>query len=80
MQVGVKAIREGVSLPEYGTERSACADLRASFDESGSLVILDENNDPSFLQGFLGVVRPWLPGFIKKTANSIVVQIGRAHV
>lgn len=30
MKVGVKAIRKGVSLPEYGTEKSACADLRAN--------------------------------------------------
>lgn len=30
MKVGVKAIREGVRLPEYGTEKSACADLRAN--------------------------------------------------
>lgn len=30
MQVGVKVIREGAVLPQYGTERSACADIRAN--------------------------------------------------
>jgi dUTP pyrophosphatase len=35
MKVGVKAIREGVQLPTYGTERSACADIRANIYSSG---------------------------------------------
>lgn len=35
MNVGVKAIREGVQLPNYGTERSSCADIRANIYSSG---------------------------------------------
>jgi dUTP pyrophosphatase len=73
MQVGVKAIRDGVKLPEYGTERSACADLRASLGDPGSVKVLDENNDASLLQGFLGLVRPWLPGLVKKHADDLIV-------
>jgi len=34
MQVGVKVIREGAVLPQYGTERSACADIRANIYSS----------------------------------------------
>lgn len=30
MQVGVKKLRKEALLPEYGTERSACADIRAN--------------------------------------------------
>lgn len=47
MQVGIKKIRETAILPEYGTERSACADLRACLDAPGSVKMLTaENKDP----------------------------------
>lgn len=44
MKVGVKAICDGVKLPEYGTERSACADLRACLDDPNSVKILAADN------------------------------------
>lgn len=37
MQVGVKRIRKTAVLPEYGTERSACADIRANISDSDLL-------------------------------------------
>src|SRR5438128_4676356 len=44
MQVGVKANRKGGVVPEYGTERSACADLRGSLDYPESVKILEATN------------------------------------
>lgn len=34
MQVGVKQLHKEARLPEYGTEKSACADIRASIKTS----------------------------------------------
>jgi len=48
MQVGVKAIREGVKLPEYGTERSACADLRANIYSSDVRRMPEWNPVPAY--------------------------------
>ena len=45
MQVGIKKIRETAILPEYGTERSACADLRACFDYPSLIQMLTANNE-----------------------------------
>lgn len=45
MQVGVKALREDVRLPEYGTVRSACADLRAHFQGVEVSRLSDMNQD-----------------------------------
>lgn len=39
MHVGVKVIREGATAPTYGTELSACADIRASL--SGTIKAID---------------------------------------
>lgn len=45
MQVGIKKIRETAILPEYGTERSACADLRACFEDTFSVQMLTGSNE-----------------------------------
>lgn len=45
MQVGIKRIRETAILPEYGTERSACADLRACFDDPSAVKMLTAHNE-----------------------------------
>ncbi len=45
MQVGIKKIRETAILPEYGTERSACADLRACFGDISDVKMLTSHNE-----------------------------------
>jgi dUTP pyrophosphatase len=70
MQVGIKKIRETAILPEYGTERSACADLRACFDDPGSVKMLTAHNED-----------PVTPGLVQFNSKFILVEPqGRALV
>lgn len=49
MHVGVKVVRKGATAPTYGTELSACADIRASL--SGEIKVLDLENKPVQVPG-----------------------------
>lgn len=70
MQVGIKRIRETAILPEYGTERSACADLRACFDDPESVKMLTAHNET-----------PVTPGLVESNRKVIWVEPeGRALV
>lgn len=70
MQVGIKKIRETAILPEYGTERSACADLRACLDDPDSVKMLTADNED-----------PVTPGLVQFNCKFILVEPqGRALV
>lgn len=69
MQVGIKKIRETAILPEYGTERSACADLRACFDNTRSVKMLTAHNET-----------PVAPNYVEHSESLWVEPQGRALV
>lgn len=69
MKVAVKKIRDTALLPEYGTERSACADLRACFDNPYLVQMLNAHNEISVI-----------PDLVQDKASLWVEPQGRALV